>query len=278
MRSVYVMMPPERHQALLVRLLQTLHETGVSVAVEEPLLPLLCGTAFDGCPTGLSGAEGIIGVGGDGTLLRACQVGAMQQLPLLGVNIGHLGFLAEIEIEQFEVACQRLVENAFTLESRMTLQARYRGEERLALNDVVLSRGGYARLINVEAFVGSDLIGRYSADGLIVASPTGSTGYSLSAGGPILSPELECMLLTPICAHSLQHRPVVVSAGREITLQLSGDETRQVQLSIDGQTICQLAPSERVTVSKSERTASFIRFAPRNDIQLISRKLSEWSR
>ena len=278
MRCVHVMMHAEGHEALLEQVLRALRAAALSVTVEASLLPLLHGTDFASCPVGPEGAEGIVSIGGDGTLLRACQVGAIHGLPILGVNVGHLGFLAEIELEQLDASCRRLAAGEYTLESRMMLEARCRGDAHLALNDVVLSRGGYARLITVDAYVGDDLIGRYAADGLIVASPTGSTGYSLSAGGPIISPELECMLLAPICAHSLQHRPVVISVQREIALQLPGDETRQVQLSIDGQTVSQLAPDDRVTVRRSDRTAQFIRFAPRNYFQLISRKLSEWSR
>ena len=278
MRAVYVMMHAGNQASLLTRVLDSLREAGVAASVEAALPPLLVDTPYEHTPVGTKGAEGILSIGGDGTLLRACQTAALTKLPLLGVNVGHLGFLAEIELVQLDAACQRLATNDFALERRMMLQARYGEKEHLALNDVVLSRGGYARLVTVDALVGDDLIGRYAADGLIVSTPTGSTGYSLSAGGPIISPELECMLLAPICAHSLQHRPVVISAEREIALQLQGDETRRVQLSIDGQTVSQLAPDERVLVSRSNRTVQFIRFAPQNFFQLISRKLSEWSR
>lgn len=276
MRAVYVMMHPNHRPAVLEQTLAALRAAGMEPSVECALLPMLSDASQT--PVGPDGAEGVLCIGGDGTLLRACQTAASSGLPLLGVNVGHLGFLAEVELDQLDEACRRLAADEYAVERRMMLRARYRGHEHLALNDVVLSRGGYARLVTVDALVGDDLIGRYTADGVIVASPTGSTGYSLSAGGPIISPELECLLLAPICAHSLQHRPVVVSAQREIALQLQGDETRRVQLSIDGQTVSQLAPDERVIVSRSERTVGFVRFAPQNFFHLISRKLSEWSR
>jgi NAD+ kinase len=145
------------------------------------------------------------------------------------------------------------------------------------LNDVVVSRGGSARLIAVKASVDQELVGRYIADGLIVSTPTGSTGYSLSAGGPIVCPDVDCIVLSPICAHSLQHRPVVSSSKQTIVLELDFEPQRQAQLSIDGQEPILLQGGQKVTIVRSPRDAQFIRLEPKGFFQLIRFKLSEWS-
>ena len=149
------------------------------------------------------------------------------------------------------------------------------GRRSYALNDVVVSRGGYARLIGMDAFVDNDLVGHFIADGLIVSTPTGSTGYSLSAGGPIICPEVECMLLTPVCAHSLQHRPVITSAAQTVSIRL-GDAS-QAMVSVDGQENFTLLAGQTLTVTRASRPARFIRLEPRSFFSTIRIKLSEWS-
>lgn len=144
-----------------------------------------------------------------------------------------------------------------------------------ALNDVVVSRGGYSRLIAMDAFVDKDLVGHFIADGLIVSTPTGSTGYSLSAGGPIICPEVECMLLTPVCAHSLQHRPVVTSASQSVSIRLT--DAVQAMVSVDGQESFSLLSNQTLTVTRASRPAKFIRLEPRSFFSTIRIKLSEWS-
>jgi len=144
-----------------------------------------------------------------------------------------------------------------------------------ALNDVVVSRGGYARLIGMDAYVDHDLVGHFIADGLIVSTPTGSTGYSLSAGGPIICPEVECMLLTPVCAHSLQHRPVVTSASQTVSIRLTDDV--QAMVSVDGQETFLMHNNETLTVTRANRPARFIRLENRSFFSTIRVKLSEWS-
>ena len=167
----------------------------------------------------IQSVDALVSLGGDGTLLRAVQQAVRLQAPLMGINLGRVGFLTETEPERLEEAAQALVAGRYTLEERSLLHAQRErtGEGYLALNDVVVSRGGYARLIGVNVWVDGDQVGPFIADGLIVSTPTGSTGYSLSAGGPLVCPEVECMVLTPICAHSLQHRPVITSAAQTIT-------------------------------------------------------------
>ena len=139
----------------------------------------------------------------------------------------------------------------------MMLKASMGDRTDYALNDVVLSRGGYSRLIGVNAWVDGDRVGPFIADGLIVSTPTGSTGYSLSAGGPLVCPEVECMVLTPICAHSLQHRPVVTSATQTITVRLDGGYSAMV--SVDGRKPWGFSSGQTLTITKAEHAARFIR-------------------
>lgn len=223
-------------------------------------------------------AEAVISLGGDGTILRASQLALSLGVPLLGINIGRVGFLAEIELEQLSTACVRLRQDAYQLETRMLLHTALENKPLpLALNDVVISRGGYSRLIAVKAWVDQELVGRYVGDGVIASTPTGSTGYSLSAGGPIVFPDVDCVLLSPICAHSLQHRPVVLSAKQTLRLELDCDVAQQAQLSIDGQESAYLQGKQHITIQRSEKQASFIRLEPQHFFQLIRHKLSEWT-
>ena len=220
--------------------------------------------------------EGIVAVGGDGTLLRANQRAIEWGVPLLGVNAGHIGFLVEGELDGLEELASRLAADEYRLERRMMLEAKHSGGKRaVALNDVVISRGGNARLIVINAYVDQDLIGRFTADGLIVATPTGSTGYSLSAGGPIVCPEVDCLLISPICAHSLQHRPVITAATQRIRIEL--ETGQRAQLEVDGQRIGELRGGECIEISKAPEEAQLIRMEDRSFFRLIRHKLSEWS-
>ena len=219
--------------------------------------------------------DAIVAVGGDGTLLRANEVAVEHAIPLLGVNVGRVGFLAEVELDKLDEACKCLADNRYELDERMMLKAETDGKTMLALNDVVVSRGGYSRLIGINAWVDGDQIGRFIADGLIVSTPTGSTGYSLSAGGPIVCPEVACMLVTPICAHSLQHRPVVTASSQTITIQLDGDY--HAMIAADGREPIRFQSGQTLTITRSAQPARFIRLEPRSFFSTIRVKLSEWS-
>ena len=224
--------------------------------------------------------DALIALGGDGTLLRAAQEAVRTNAPLLGINLGHMGFLTETEPDCLETAVKALMEERYTLENRMLLRIDrpHTGESYLALNDVVVNRGGYARLITLDAFAGEEIVGHYVADGLIIATPTGSTGYSLSAGGPVIHPAVDCVVITPICAHSLQHRPVVVPGNEKIRLALQGDEESGVVVQVDGQTRCMLRPGEDVLIARAEEKVRLVRLSPRRFFPLVREKLTEWSR
>ncbi|NLO86214.1 MAG: NAD(+)/NADH kinase [Clostridiales bacterium] len=280
MKKVYMVM--HQHKPNMIELLKTIvrtfNEADIQVSCEPWLLKCLdsdLASLFCGDPP--FACEAIVSVGGDGTLLRANILSTEHNIPLLGINVGTIGFLAEVELDQLEIACKLLRNDEYTLDARMMLKAVVNGSTFLALNDVVLSRGGYTRLIGLNAWVDADHIGRFIADGLIVSTPTGSTGYSLSAGGPIIHPAVDCMLITPICAHSLQHRPVVAAASQCITVKLDKDHNTKAMISIDGQKMFELGEGQVLTITRSERRTRFIRFEPKSFFSKIRIKLSEWS-
>ena len=278
MKSVYVLMHDQKPniEEIAATVAEKLHKAGIRVCAEPWLFERMQHAGvqvFDSCES--SGCEAILSVGGDGTLLRANSLSMQLDLPLLGVNIGRVGFLAELEMDQLEKAFEKLAGDEYTIQERMMLKLSLGDQTAYALNDVVVSRGGYARLIGMDAYVDQDLVGHFIADGLIVSTPTGSTGYSLSAGGPIICPEVECMLLTPVCAHSLQHRPVVTSASQTVVIRLT--ETVQAMVSVDGQEIFTLHANQALTVTRASRPARFVRLEPRSFFSTIRIKLSEWS-
>ncbi len=245
------------------------------VLTEEETLPMLPGCDILSPETPV---DTMICLGGDGTLLRCAQYAALFDAPLLGINMGRLGFLSETEPEMLEAALDALFTGQYATECRAMLSVEIPGQGRwYALNDAVMTRGGYARLITMNALVDGEKAGSYLADGLIIATPTGSTGYSLSAGGPIVSPHVDCMVITPVCAHSLQHRPVVVHGSAEITVELHSDDEMAASLQIDGQNCAELKNGQRVMVRKAERCVKLIRLKDARFFEVVRRKLAQWS-
>ena len=167
---------------------------------------------------------------------------------------------------------------SYEVEERPVLHVEAAGQRWHALNDVVLSRGGRARLTTINAFVDDELSGRYVADGVVVATPTGSTGYSLSAGGPIISPKVDCMVITPICAHTLQHRPTVVHGGAHIDLELIPDDMQTASLQVDGQSCVELRSGMCASIRMDSRPIRLIRLKEQRFFQLVRDKLTEWTR
>lgn len=222
--------------------------------------------------------ELIITFGGDGTLLKGARYAMDLDVPLLGVNLGTVGFLTETEPGGIREAIDALISDQYDMEYRSLLQVNNlkSGDRYYAFNDAVISRGGYARLIQVEACVNGQEYGIFTADGLIVATPTGSTGYSLSAGGPIVEPAMDCMVITPICAHSMKHCPCVVSGSSEIRLKLRSEREQTAELQIDGTNRGMLYAGNEILVSGTEKKIRLIRFHACDFFGLIHRKLSEW--
>ena len=221
--------------------------------------------------------------GGDGTMLRALDSYVNQDIPMLGINLGRLGFLLETQIQELPQAFDALMKGEYMIERRMMLHVEGLCEGKpiraCATNEVSISRGLSQRMIALDAQVGETLVDHYIADGVVLASPTGSTAYSLSAGGPIVSPDVPCFVLNPICPHSLQSRPIVLSASEKVTLALNMKEMREgIQLSIDGQAVCSMRNGESITVTRSAHDAQLVRFPrERNFFSLLKDKLSQWS-
>jgi len=208
----------------------------------------------------------LITLGGDGTILRAARMGARHQVPILGINMGRLGFLAEVQPDEWREKLTRVLRGQYWLEERMMLTAElWRGGERLegclqsheALNDVVVSRGSLARIIRLVLDVDGEHVTTYSGDGLIVSTATGCTAYALACGGPILPPELRGILLVPIAPHLSLDRAIILADGAMVSIDVSTDHT--AILTIDGQASVELADGDRVVVHASPYSGLFVR-------------------
>jgi NAD+ kinase len=219
----------------------------------------------------------IIVLGGDGTLLSVIQMSKNRLVPILGVNLGDLGFLTEVHKEEFYQVVDDVLKGNYIAENRVMINVRLLRDEKvvldeMALNDAVI-RGSLARIITVDVFVDDEYLNRFKADGIIIATPTGSTAYSLSAGGPILHPSLPGLLVTPICPHILTNRPIVIpgDSAVRVVLEKSPDDT---QLNIDGQRWESMREGDRVEISSSDRRVLLIRHKRRSYYEILRSKLS----
>lgn len=256
------------------RIVRYLTRRGISVCAEDAFAEDVGVTPF----SAVDRADIIVSLGGDGTLLRGVPYALDWKAALLGINMGRVGFLTEAEPGDIEAVLEAVIAGEYELDERAVLHVESCGDHWHALNDVVLSRGGRARLTTISAWVDGELSGRYVADGVVVATPTGSTGYSLSAGGPIISPKVDCMVITPICAHTLQHRPTVVHGDAHILLELHPNDMQTASLQVDGRSCMELDSGMRVFIRQDSRPLRLIRLKPQNFFQLVRDKLMEWTR
>ncbi len=200
----------------------------------------------------------VLVLGGDGTLLRAAKALSVHRIPVLGINLGRVGYLAEIEPEELSLL-RLLFTDQVRIEARMMLEVQIKDKRLTALNDLVVANRGASRLVEIGAFHNGTGIGSYLADGIIVATPTGSTAYSMSAGGSVLDPTLACISLTPVCPIHAYAKPLIFSAQSVLSFcNLASDRT-DLSLTVDGIAAGQLAPGETVTVSLSQEKAYFLR-------------------
>lgn len=234
--------------------------------------------------TALEGREeevdALLTLGGDGTLLRGARIAGPLQVPLLGCNMGRLGFLTAVPREGLDEALERLVSGRYELEQRMALRVRVLppGSEKsdissfYAVNDAVVHKSGFARLITIRIWVDGEEVGEYNADGIVLATATGSTAYSLSAGGPVLAPDLNALVATPICPHTLAVRSLVLSGDCRIQVQaLSGGQATVV--TVDGQQGSELTEDHQVEVRRAETPLQLVRFPERTFFSVLRRKL-----
>lgn len=222
----------------------------------------------------------LIVLGGDGTILSGLDRAIPYDIPILGVNLGRLGFLTEIETANLnERIIDQVLAEDFTIDTRMTMQVEgYDSQKIFALNDIVIARSAPSvRILSLEYEANGTLVDRISGDGLIVATATGSTAYSLSAGGPVVLPGLDCFVLTPVCPHTLNARPVVVSSDHRITVRML-DDRGGAQAVLDGRKVIPLSEGNPgITICRSDRQARFVRLQERNYFGLLRSKLSEWT-
>lgn len=217
----------------------------------------------------------VVTVGGDGTIIRYAKKAAEHNKAVLGINAGRLGFLAEIEKEDIDSLCA-LVSGSYTVSERFMLKARVYENDRLiaedtALNDAVLSAGSIANLLDFEVRVAGGVID-YRSDGVIVSTPTGSTAYSMSAGGPIVDPDMRCFVMTPICSHSLTARPMIVGEESKIELSLPKDSSDSAIFSLDGRFCCNVDKNVRIEITRSEITAKLISLKDSSFYNTLSKK------
>ena len=209
--------------------------------------------------------DGLVTLGGDGTLLRGARFLDGRDIPILGVNLGRLGFLTSCQSEDFEAALRNLASGDYVAQPRMALNARVldqAGQPRKqwrALNDFVLHKGGFARVVRLNVFVDDESIGTYAADGIVISTPTGSTAYSLSAGGPVVVPTLESIVLTPISPHTLAIRSLVIPADAEVTVEANESPTEML-VTVDGQVGTSFVKGEKLKIRKADSPVRIVRF------------------
>lgn len=260
---------PEKPEAarLARRLAEICHEKGPA------LVPVDSRNA-----SALADVDVVAVLGGDGTILRALRLMGEKMVPVLGVNLGTMGFLAECAPEALEEAVRRLAAGDYRLEERMLLRVEREGGERaLALNDVVVSRGACQRVLQADVTVDGQAAARFSGDGLVISSPTGSTAYSLSAGGPVVVPQLDCIVLAPVCPHTFSARPMVVSGESQIEAALAPRGAGgRLMLSIDGGDGIALERAV-IRVRRAQERLPFVRFGENRFFSSLRGKLSLWS-
>ena len=225
--------------------------------------------------------ECVLVLGGDGTLLQAARELLQRHIPLLGINLGTLGFLTSAEKSELPKCLDSVLDDSCSIDERMMLEGvAYHGSEKIqmniALNDVIIARAGFSRLVELKIYVNGELLSIYNADGIIVSTPTGSTGYSLSAGGPIIFPQTDVIVITPICPHSLQARSLVVSGEDRIMIEIGRrrkTQKEEAMVTFDGRSAQELETGDRIEIYKAQETTQLIRLKGRSFYQVLQNKI-----
>ncbi len=248
-------------------------------------LPLECAKALDKKDLGVDSdvitenADLLLVLGGDGTLLKVARDFVKYNIPILGINVGKVGFLTEIEIGEINGHIEDIIERNYEIKERMMLETMVirNGDEICkfyALNDIVISKGPFSKLIKLKTTVNDHQLETYPGDGIIVATSTGSTGYSLSAGGPVINPELKAMVITPICPHLLHSRPVITSPEEKIIISINSNST-PVALTVDGQQSFTLQDEDKICIQASKYTTKIVKLNQRSFYDVLNHKLVE---
>ena len=270
--------PHPQASAVLHRVVNVLRRRGIEVVADDTSARAL---GIDAAATRKEAAKRarlLVSVGGDGTLLAAARAVGDGEIPILGINLGHLGFLTETTCEDLDHVLDLALSGRAPVEARHLLQVRKDGRQAeegdVALNDVVISKRDIARLFRLSLFVDDEWVTDYRADGLIVSTPTGSTAYNLAAGGPLVYPGVDALVITPICPHSLSQRPIIVPGTAKITVKLAdGERTSDVQMTLDGQLGVPLEPGERVEIRRAPYSVRLVRSPGKTFFAVMREKL-----
>lgn len=226
---------------------------------------------------GLAQADVLVCFGGDGTILHAAKDAETYKVPILGINMGSVGFMAELEHAELS-QLSKLPGGDYSIEARMMLDVRaIRGNRTVfhdvALNDAVVTKGAVARVVDLAVYGDKVLISEFAGDGVIISTPTGSTAYSMSAGGPIVEPTSQNIIFTPICAHAFQAKAFVLDAQRQVSIRMGSGRRKTAYLSVDGGRAFKLQPGDRVEITRSERQTRLVKLTGRSFYEILSQKL-----
>lgn len=245
---------------------ETARKTGFECAANGELSALLDLPDYDALKP-----DALLAFGGDGTILRAASEALEWNVPICGVNLGRIGFLSEIGKDEIEFACKRILDKDFTIDEQIMLECRIDQNKSLnCLNDVLIYKESYSGVVCIDVKIDGTDAGIVYADGLIVSTPTGATGYSISAGGPVIAPGIDAAVITPVCPHTLSYRPIITSADSVIEIKTESE----ANVAVDGNHAARIGAENTIRVSRANRKIKFMRMHERNIYSLIKNKLS----
>ncbi len=269
---------------ILIELIDYLEAQDRGIILDKCCAELLDGAGHAVCAPGELGknCDLVIAIGGDGTMLMASHLLCDFNVPLLGINLGHVGFLADIPADAIRRDMEAILNGRYVEDMRFLLRGQvFRGDncvfEGYAVNDVIIQKWNIARLIELETYINSAFVHTHRSDGLIVSTPTGSTAYALSGGGPVVHPAVDALLLVPICPHSLTNRPLVVNGDSCVEIISATHKPDHARLTVDGESRLELAPGDRVRIKKKDKKIRLIH-PPQHDQFHILREKLHWSK
>ena len=227
----------------------------------------------------ISESDVAIAIGGDGTTLNIAKMCAVHNKAVLGINAGRLGFMSGLEKNELHLL-ENMVSGRYEIDERLMLKSEVVSNDNVistyhCLNDAVISRGKFSRLIDISVYCNDSLVKNMRADGIILSTPTGSTAYSMAAGGPVVSPEADCLIVTPICPHSLLDRSIIFSTDAKLTVKAKNDQNNPVMLNVDGGNGVEVGENDEIIISKSELTTKLIKLKPENFYEILNKKIIE---
>ncbi|MEC9493273.1 NAD(+)/NADH kinase [Flexistipes sp.] len=279
MKNIAIVVKPHAEEVadITIQICDYLKSEGKNVLLEERTASVLGYSDFTTHNEIKNNADLLIVLGGDGTLISSNRIISGANIPILGVNLGRLGFLTETKVEEALDTVKKVLSGNYKFDNRMKLISDiFYDEEKVftteVLNDIVINKGALARIIDIEVHIDNQYVNTYRADGLIISTPTGSTAYTLAAGGPIVYPTLNSIILTPICPHSLTHRPIVIHDDSEIKIRILNDDEK-VFITYDGQIGRKMSLKEEIFIYKSPQPVKLIVSQKRNYFALLKEKL-----